>query len=442
MRFGALGAAVLSACVVAAAAAQEGDGTPGQPVWDVAAPPMTTRPVDINVDEGTWMDVDVSPDGKTIAFDLLGDIYTLPISGGEATRIAEGLPYEMQPKFSPDGKRIAFTSDRGGGDNIWVMNVDGSDKRPLTKETFRLLSEPSWSPDGRFIAARKHFTTQRSLGTGEIWIYNVGGGDGFVAVKRASEALQKELGEPAYAPDGGGIYYTRNVTPGNTFIYAQDSNTGIFSIEKYDFATGEVSSVVTGAGGATRPTPSPDGKKLAFVRRERNQSRLYVKDLETGALTKLYDDLDLDLQETWAVNGLYPGMSWLPDSTGVVFWAGGKIRRVDMAGNDQVIPFHVRDTRLVIDPPQPKTEVAPDTFRTQMPRYVSVSPDGRTAVFESLGKLYVKSLPDGAPETSDIGEGGGRRVVSLLVAGRQAYRLRQLERRQSWPDQDGQRERT
>ncbi|MDP3494182.1 MAG: amidohydrolase family protein [Hyphomonadaceae bacterium] len=395
------GAAMAASLVAALAFAQEAPQAPAagdeKPKWDVAAPPLPTRMVNINVDEGTWMDVDVSPDGKLIAFDLLGDIYTMPITGGAATRIAEGLPFEMQPQFSPDGKRIAFTSDRGGGDNIWVMNVDGSDKRPLTKEEFRLLNEPSWSPDGRFIAARKHFTTARSLGTGEIWIYHVGGGDGYVAVKKASDSLQKELGEPVYAPDGKSIYYTRNVSPGNTFEYAQDSNGSLFEIEKYTFDSGEVGTVVSGAGGATRPSPSPDGKKLAFVRRERNASKLYVKDLATGELSKLYDTLDLDLQETWAVNGLYPDMDWMPDSQSIVFWAGGKIRRVDLAGASSVIPFRVNDTRVVIDPPQPKIDVAPDTFRTKMPRFVSVSPDGKRVVFESLGKLYVKQLPGGAP---------------------------------------------
>ena len=398
-----IGAAAVAVAAATYAFAQEAPQPPADAAkdekakWDVAAPPLPTRTVNINVDEGTWMDVDVSPDGKLIAFDLLGDIYTMPITGGTATRIAEGLPYEMQPRFSPDGKRIAFTSDRGGGDNIWVMNVDGSDKRPVTKEEFRLLNEPAWSPDGRFIAARKHFTTARSLGTGEIWIYHVGGGDGYVAVKKASDALQKELGEPIYAPDGKSVYYTRNVSPGPIFEYAQDSNGSLFEIEKYDFETGEVSTAVSGAGGATRATPSPDGKKLAFVRRERNLSKLYVKDLETGQLSKIYDALDQDQQETWAVNGLYPSMEWLPDSKSIVFWAGGKIRRVDMNGASSVIPFRVNDTRVVIDPPQPKIEVAPDNFRTKMPRFVSVSPDNKRVVFESLGKLYTKALPDGAP---------------------------------------------
>src|SRR5690606_24293881 len=129
--------------------------------WDVNAPPgQTTRQVRIDVQEGTWMNLDVSPDGQTIAFDLLGDIYTMPISGGTPRRITSGLAYDMQPRFSPDGRQIAFTSDRGGGDNIWVMNVDGSGARAITRETFTLVNNPTWSADGRFIAARKHFTTQ------------------------------------------------------------------------------------------------------------------------------------------------------------------------------------------------------------------------------------------------------------------------------------------
>ena len=104
-----------------------------------------------------------------------------------------------------------------------MMNADGSDKRQVTKEDFRLLNQPSWSPDGRFIVAKKHFTTGRSLGTGEVWLYHVSGGGGVQLVKRASEQLQKELGEPIYAPDGKSIYYTRNVTPGPIFEYAQNS---------------------------------------------------------------------------------------------------------------------------------------------------------------------------------------------------------------------------
>ena len=379
-------------------AAKSPDTKPAKPdKWDVNAPTgLVTRTVPIKVDNGTWMNVDVSRDGRMIAFDLLGDIYTMGIAGGTPTKIAEGLAYEQQPRFSPDGKRIAFVSDRGGGDNIWLMNGDGSDKRQLTKEDFRLLNQPSWSPDGRFIIAKKHFTTGRSLGTGEVWLYHVSGGGGVQLVKRASEALQKELGEPIYAPDGHGLYYTRNITPGPIFEYAQNSNTDLFNIERYDLDTGEVTTVVSGVGGSVRPTPSPDGKSIAFVRRERARSKLYVKDLASGEERKIYDTLDQDVQETWAVTGVYPNMAWTPDSRSVVFWAGGKIRRVGRDGGGAAeIPFKVDDTRVVVDATHPVIAVAPDRFDTKMPRWASVSPDGREIVFETLGKLWLKPATGG-----------------------------------------------
>jgi imidazolonepropionase-like amidohydrolase/Tol biopolymer transport system component len=369
-----------------------------KPKWDVAAPPgLTVRQIEINTDQGSWMNLDVSPDGRTLAFDLLGDIYTIPAGGGTPTRIAEGLPFETQPRFSPDGRRIAFTSDRGGGDNIWIMNLDGSDKRQLTKEDFRLLNQPSWSPDGRFIAAKKHFTTARSAGTGEVWLYHVSGGGGVALVKKPSEQHQKELGEPVFAPDGKHIYYTRNITPGPIFQYAQDSNGQIFDIERYEIETGETETAVAGVGGSVRPTPSPDGKKIAFVRRERTKSKLYVKDFSTGEERKIYDALDQDVQETWAVTGVYPNMDWSPDSKSIYFWAGGKIRKVDWpSGGLSEVPFRISDTRGVIDPPRPPVEVAPAQFTTSMPRGVVTSPDGRSVLFETMGKLWLKPANGGA----------------------------------------------
>ena len=116
-----------------------------------------------------------------------------------------------------------------------------------------------------------------------------------------------------FAPDGSAIYYTRNTTGGNIFEYAQDSNAGIFAIERHDLATGEVTTAVDGYGGAVRPAPSPDGKELAFVRRDKDQSQLWVKDLASGRENMIYGALDLDVQETWAVTGVSPNIDWLPD---------------------------------------------------------------------------------------------------------------------------------
>ena len=366
--------------------------------WDVNNMPGPKRSVELDVDEGTWVSLDVSPDGATIAFDLLGDLFLLPIAGGVAKPIATGPAWDMQPRFSPDGAHIAFSSDRGGSANIWVMQADGSGARAISKEAFHTLNNPTWSADGRFIAARKHYTTWRSLGTGEIWLYHRAGGKGAALVERRSETLQKELGEPIFSADGRALYYTENVTPGDLFVYSQDSNKETFQIKRYDLASGAVSEAVTGNGGAVRAAPSPDGRRLAFVRRLGERSALFVKDLTSGAIELLYEGLDRDMQEGWAIQGLYPNMDWTPDSESILFWAGSKIRRLFLVDKSVAeVPFKVRQTRTVAAPPRFPVEVAPDRFGTKMIRWPAVSPDGTAVVYESLGRLYVKALPDGEP---------------------------------------------
>src|SRR5437763_4591218 len=317
--------------------------------WDVGARHGPGHDVAIDTTEGTWMNLDGSPDGREIAFDLLGDIYVMPIGGGEAHPIATGNAWEMQPRYSPNGQEIAFTSDRGGGDNIWVMNRDGSSPRAITKESFRLLNGPEWTPDGNYIVARKHFTSSRSLGSGEMWLYHRSGVGAGVQMTKA-RTKQKDSNEPVFSPDGRYLYFSDDATPGETFQYSKDPNGQIYVIQRLDRQTGEVEPYVTGPGGAVRPTPSPDGKSLAFVRRVRYKSMIFVLDLESGKETPLYDGLDRDMQETWAVHGVYPSMAWTPDNKSIVFWSAGHINRLDVA-TEQVanIPFHVKGTRSVVE---------------------------------------------------------------------------------------------
>jgi imidazolonepropionase-like amidohydrolase/Tol biopolymer transport system component len=368
--------------------------------WDVAAPPGERREIPLDVRSGTWLSVDVSPDGQRLLFDLLGDIYELPMAGGEARALTSGMAWDMQPRYSPDGAQIAFTSDRAGGDNLWVMAVSGGAPRQVTKEDFRLLNNPIWHPEGRYLAARKHFTTRRSLGTGEIWLYDLNGGEGVQVVKRPTEEFQKELGEPAFSPDGKFLYYTQNTSPGNVFEYAQDVNRPVFSIRRVELENGENDTAVSGPGGAVRPTPSPDGRYLAFIRRVRTPSKfqtaLFLKDLGSGAETMIYDQLDRDMQETWAVNGLYPNMDWTPDSKAMVFWAGGGIKRLDVASRQvQDIPFRVTGTRTSVAPPRFPVEVAPEQVQSRMVRFATVSPDGQRVVYESFGRLWIRNVSGG-----------------------------------------------
>jgi imidazolonepropionase-like amidohydrolase/Tol biopolymer transport system component len=390
---------LLLAVAVAAAVvlAQDAPTTPDKkPKWDVANPPGARSTVSIDTDSGTWMSLDVSPQGDEIVFDLLGNIYSIQIGGGTAKKLTTGIPWDMQPRFSPDGQRIAFTSDRAGGDNIWVMNRDGSDPKQVTKEDYRLLNNAAWSPDGQFIAARKHLTAQRSLGAGEIWLYHVAGGGGLQLTKKAND--QKDAGEPAFSRDGRYLYFSLDATPGPVFEYNKDPNEQIYAINRLDRETGEVDNVIGGPGGAVRPTPSPDGKSLAFVRRVRNRSVLFVRDLASGAERALYDNLDRDMQETWAIHGVYANFGWMPDSKAIVFWSGGKIRRITLDTRDVAeIPFRVQDTREVTEALRFPVNVAPDRFNVKMLRWVNVSPKGDAVVYQALGHIYVRPLPNGTP---------------------------------------------
>ncbi|MFL6852007.1 MAG: amidohydrolase, partial [Sphingomicrobium sp.] len=364
--------------------------------WDVNARHGPGHEAAIDTRTGTWMSIDVSPDGREIAFDLLGDIYVVPIEGGEARAILTGNAWEMQPRYSPDGQEIAFTSDRGGGDNIWAVRRDGSSPRQITKEDFRLLNQADWSPDGNFIVARKHFTSARSLGAGEMWLYHRSGVGAGVQLTKA-RTKQKDTNEPAFSPDGRYLYFSDDATPGETFQYSKDVNGQIYVIQRLNRDTGEIEAYVTGPGGAIRPTPSPDGKSLAFVRRIRGKSNLMLLDIASGRIDSLTDGLERDLQETWAVHNVYPGISWTPDGRSIVYWAGGHLHRIEVATKAvSNIPFHVTGTRFVEDALHVDKRLGENSFDVKMVRFAHASPDGRRVVYEALGNLWIKDIASSA----------------------------------------------
>ena len=375
-----------------------------KPKWNVAQPALGAplKDVSFTTDEGTWMSVDVSPDGKTLVFDLLGDIYSMPVTGGPANCLRNGLPWEVQPRFSPDGKQILFTSDAGGGDNIWVMQADGSKARQITKESFRLLNNAVWMPDGQYIIARKHFTSGRSLGAGELWMYHTNGGDGAQLTKRKND--QQDVNEPSVSPDGRYVYYSEDLYPGGFFQYNKDPNDQIFAVRRYDLQEGKTEDITGGSGGACRPQISRDGKWLAFVRRVRTKTALFAQNLETGEEYFLYDGLDKDQQEAWTIFGCYPGFAWMPGDKQIVLWAGGKIKMLDLQlpPNAQktgvtatVVPFTVNVNTKVGETLRFENKAYEAEFTAKAIRQAVTSPDGRILVFNAGGYLYRKNLPDG-----------------------------------------------
>lgn len=387
--------------------------------WDVEATQGRAKTVRFETREGTWMDVDVSPDGRTLVFSLLGDLYRMPVAGGAATRITRGRAWDVQPRWSPDGRRIAFTSDRGGGNNIWTIAADGSDPRQVTEETFRLLNNPAWTPDGQYIVARKHFTSTRSLGAGELWLYHAAGPSaGIQLVEKANE--QQDLGEPSVSPDGRYVYFSQDVSPGGAFDYNRDPHGVIYAIKRFDRQTGRTETVVATPGGAVRPQVSPDGRTLAFVKRVRDASVLHRMDIASGEVRPVWDGLSHDQQEAWAIFGPYTGFGWTPDSRAVVVWAQGGLWKVDMAnGAASAIPFSAQVEQVVSEPLRFERTLPEGRFQPRMIRDVATSADGGSLVFHALGQLWRKPLPGGAPERLTGSSGVYEYEPSFSADGRQ-----------------------
>lgn len=365
--------------------------------WDVLNPPFELNDVTIETDEVTWSSLDLSPDGKQMVFDALGDIFLVPTGGGDAKALTQDFAWNLQPRFSPDGKSIAFVSDRGGISNIWVMDLNGENLRQISEEKKNLVHSPAWSPDGRYIAASKGIMSRRSIPAGEIWLYHIDGGDGVqLKARPRGNTEQKNISDPAFSPDGKYLYFTRDRSAGGTFSYNRDPLKSIFDVSRYSMADGEEEVAASRVGGAVAPMPSPDGSKLAFISRIKNRTALFVKDLKSGAETAVYQSLERDMQEGFGTEGYFAYYDWMPDSESIVFWTGGKFHRIQLSDQSTTqIPVQLKTTLKVADALRFPVEVAPDEYDVKMTRWASQSPNGNHVVFQALGKLYTRNRSSG-----------------------------------------------
>jgi Tol biopolymer transport system component/imidazolonepropionase-like amidohydrolase len=365
-------------------------------------PLPTPRQLKFTTSEGTWMSLDVSPDGRTIVFDLLGDIYTLPIEGGKATRITFGNPHDMQPRFSPDGKTIAFVSDRDGNDNVWLMSPDGGNLRQLTKEKphFFFLS-PEWTPDGRRILVTKN--PGGAYGSFELWMYDLGGGTG-LKLKGGGEgpAAQNYIGA-AYGKDPERVWLSTR-----TGVYQFDMQLPGFQVSEYNLRTGTVTQRTSRYGGGVRPTLSSDDKWLVYGSRQDTVTQLRLLDLETGDESVLMRRTTRDDQEGRWTMDLLPGMSFTPDNKSLITTADGGFWRIEVpSGKATKIPFTADvDLRLAervrFDYPINDTVLTVTQIRTPQ-----LSPDGKRLVFTALDRLWMMDYPSGTPRrltNADMGE--------------------------------------
>jgi Tol biopolymer transport system component len=348
------------------------------------------RRLDYTATEGSWMSVDVSSDGSTIVFDLLGDIYTMPISGGQATRITSGMAYDAQPRFSPDGGQVVFISDRTGKEQVWIVSTDGSDSTQVTRGGNDDFLSPEWTPDGEYIVVSKG---ARNL---KLWLIHADGGSG-VAMVPEPEAVH--MAGAAFGVDENKVWFA-----GRNGRHQYNATFPNYQLAVYDRETGESTTMTSRYGSAIRPTLSPDGQWLVYATRHAGDTGLRIRELSNGEERWLAYPVQRDDIESSASMDALPGLSFTPDSRHIVVSFGGKIWRVAADGSGQEeIPFSA-DVGLDLGPDirfEYEVEDSP-TFVARQIRDAVPSPDGERLAFTALDDLYVMDYPDGDPER--IGE--------------------------------------
>ena len=391
---------------------------PAKPAWDVTLARGKTRDIDFTTTEGTWMSVDQSPDQSWLVFDLLGHIYRMPAAGGEATVLTQssGVAVNYQPRLSPDGKLIAFISDRGNQANLWVMNTDGSNPKAVYTDPSAQAAQPAWSPDGQYIYIHRPGSRD---GPGGIWMYHKDGGAG---VEVVSGKTQPGAAWPSPSADGRFLYFqiSTNVMGVAGFGGRVDALGGARQVRRIDLKTGQIAAISSGEhsqqvqtanGGMVGPEVSPDGKWLAFGRRIPDgtiswkghkygpRTALWLRNLENGQERLALDPIELDLQETFKVSRDLPGYSWSRDGRSIVIAQGGKLVRLDVAsGTVKPIPFTAKVHRTISEQANTQGRLTDDPFNVKFARWQTASPDGKTLAFQALGRIWLMSVPNGTPK--------------------------------------------
>ena len=380
--------------------------------WDVTQARGNSYEIDFGTDEGTFMSVDVSPDGRYLVFDLLAHVYRVPVAGGpgECLTADSGVALNFHPRYSPDGRFIAFVSDRAGQNNLWIMDADGGNPRPVFQDLMTRVVEPVWTPDGEYVVVSRQTLGQPR--TAGIWMYHRDGGEGIELVGKDV----RRAGWPSLSPDGRYLYYQYSTASSGEEV---DLLRGGFQLNRLDRQTGETIEVEAGvaqqqyqgsSGGAIAPEASPDGRLLAFARRIPGgtlsykghrfgpRNALWLRDLQTGGERILLDPIEMDAAEGMKTLRVLPGYAFSRDGKEIFLSRGGRLERLDLAtGATSRIPFTARVRRPVSEMAYGKISVKSLTFPVRFTRWPSVSPDGTRLAFTAAGKIWIQDLPAGTP---------------------------------------------
>lgn len=364
-------------------------------------PLVPTRSVHFRASQGTWISLDVSPNGRTIIFDLLGDLYTISIAGGQATRITSGMAFNRQPRYSPDGRLLVFISDGGGSENVWISDRDGRHTRQLSdlhSDLAGAVTSPTWSPDGRTIVVSQRLDATNSDAISPTqatrWLlaaYDVQTGQ----MRWISDTL----------PDGARAVLGATFGADPLTLYAAvgaasppSTDLDTWQIARVDVPTGRIEPEIWAGIGriGMRPASSPDGKYLVYASSTGSHPGLRLRDLRTDRERWIVSEVleDPPFAQATLSRDLLPGYAFTPDSRFVIAAYGGRIHRIDISsGRVNVIPF-VANVRRALGPMTLNQFSLPDTgVRTRSVLQPALSPDGKRVAFSALDRIWVMELP-------------------------------------------------
>ncbi len=374
---------------------------------DMTLPLKSDKTLSFSIDEATWMSLDVSPQGDRLVIEVLGDLYLLPIEGGQAIPLSTGMHFDSMPRFSPDGSQIAFISDRNGPDDLWIMpasissddNNDADAQAPvkLTSSTWDTqLTSPTWSPDGESIVVSR---TVGSLGTFELWIYHIDGGSGVRITKaKPSEDTRSSdrhnaLG-PTFSPDGRYLYFA-NKSGG----FGYNLRFPMWQIARRDLRTGDEDVLTKTQGSAFSPMISPDGSQLVYATRYEQQTGLRIRNLASGKDEWLAFPVQKDSQEAWFERDLLPASAFTPDGDAIITTINGKLVRIDTRTRSVVdIPFQVDVEKEVAERLHFPYRVETGPVEARVISNPVLSPDGSKLAFSAFARIYVQDLESGRVE--------------------------------------------
>ena len=370
-------------------------------------PPLPLKParkIEFTTNEGTWLSLDVSPDGNSIIFELIGDLYTVPMTGGEAKKLTSGWAFNSEPSYSPDGKKIAFISDKGGAENVWISDADGANPKQLSQDEQSEFTSPVWTPDGQYVIAGR--TTQFPIGASELWMYHIRGGGGVQITKshtKPDTRPRQWINALGASPSRGGryLYYASRKSPNGFYNVVFP----LSQITRRDLITGDEDPVTDAPGSGMRPVISPDGALLVYATRYETETGLRIRDLKNGEEHWLKYPVQRDDQESLFTRDFLPSYAFTPDGKDVVAAWGGKIHRISVAtGEEKEIPFSAKVSRDQGPDLNVAMRVEEGSVQLRLIQQPMQSPDGKRLAFSALTHLYAMDLPAGTPRRLTAGQ--------------------------------------